>query len=103
MRLPIIQRSASAAILAACCAASIAAQTQPTQQDDPQLDQQLLAIAQAHHGHVALFAHNLKTGQTASLDPDEPVKTASTIKMGILLDAAEQIRAGKASLSERLV
>jgi beta-lactamase class A len=31
------------------------------------------------------------------------VKTASTIKMGILLDAAEQIRAGKATLQEKLV
>ena len=71
------------------------------QQDQP-LDRQLQAIAQAHHGRVALYAHNLRTGQTASLDPDEPVKTASVIKLGILLDAAEQIRAGHATLDERL-
>jgi beta-lactamase class A len=71
--------------------------------EDPQLDAQLQAIAQAHHGHVAVFAHNLKTGQNASIDSDEPVKTASVIKMGILLGAAEQIRAGQASLSEKLV
>ena len=71
------------------------------QQDQP-LDRQLQAIAQAHHGGVALYAHNLRTGQTASLDPDEPVKTASVIKLGILLDAAEQIRAGHATLNERL-
>ncbi len=72
-------------------------------QEDPQLDQQLQAIAAAHHGKLAVYAHNLETGQTASLSPDLPVKTASTIKLGILLDAAEQIRAGKASLSEKLV
>ena len=71
------------------------------QQDQP-LDRQLQAIAQAHHGRVALYAHNLRTGQTASLDPDESVKTASVIKLGILLDAAEQIRAGHATLNERL-
>jgi beta-lactamase class A len=71
-------------------------------QDDPQLDAQLKVIAAAHHGQVAIYAHNLKTGQTAALDPDEPVKTASTIKMGILLDAAEQVRGGKASLDEKL-
>jgi len=52
---------------------------------------------------VAIYAHNLKTGETASLDADQPVKTASVIKMGILLDAAEQVRAGKASLEEKLV
>jgi beta-lactamase class A len=71
--------------------------------EDTQLDQQLQAIAAAHRGMVAVYAHNLKTGETASLDADEAVKTASTIKMGILLDAAEQIRAGQTSLDERLV
>ena len=72
-------------------------------QEDSTLDAQLKAIAAAHHGKVTLFAHHLITGQTAALLPDEPVQTASVIKLGILLDAAEQIRAGKASLSERLV
>ncbi|HEY1986094.1 MAG TPA: serine hydrolase [Terracidiphilus sp.] len=71
--------------------------------EDFELDQQLQSIAAAHHGKVALFAHNLRSGQTASVSPDLPVKTASTIKLGILLDAAEQIRAGRATLSEKLV
>ena len=70
--------------------------------EDQQLDQQLQAIAAAHHGKLAVYAHNLRTGQTASLSPDLPVKTASTIKLGILLDAAGQIRAGKATLGEKL-
>ncbi len=71
-------------------------------QEDTQLDAQIKTIAAAHHGQVALFAHNLRTGQTASLLPDEAVQTASVIKMGILLDAAEQIRAGQATLEERI-
>lgn len=71
--------------------------------EDSQLDQQIKSIADAHHGRVALFAVDLRTGQTASLLPDEPVQTASVIKMGILLDAAEQIRAGKATFAERIV
>ncbi len=74
-----------------------------TQQDDPTLDQQLKSIAAAHHGRVALYAHDLHSGKTASLLPDEPVQTASVIKMAVLLDAAEQIRAGKATFDERLV
>jgi beta-lactamase class A len=72
-------------------------------QEDPQLDRQLHSIAAAHHGKLAVYAHNLRTGQTTSLSPDLAVKTASTIKLGILLDAAEQIRAGKATLAEKLV
>lgn len=82
---------------------AVAAAQGPALHEDAVLDRQLEAIAAAHHGHVALYAHNLKTGETASLSPDLPVQTASTIKMGILLDAAEQIRAGKANLDERLV
>jgi beta-lactamase class A len=74
-----------------------------TVKEDTQLDEQLQSIAAAHRGMVALYAHNLKTGETASIRPDEPVQTASVIKMGILLDAAEQIRAGKASFDEKLV
>ncbi len=71
--------------------------------EDAQLDQQIKSIAAAHHGQVALYAHNLSSGQTASLLPDEPVQTASVIKMGILLDAAEQIRGGRATFDERIV
>jgi beta-lactamase class A len=71
--------------------------------EDAQLNRQLLSIAAAHQGKVALYAHNLKTGQTSSIEPDQPVKTASVIKMGILLDAAEQIRAAQASLAEKIV
>jgi beta-lactamase class A len=71
--------------------------------EDRVLDQQLESIAAAHHGKLAVYVRNLRTGQTASLSPDLPVKTASTIKLGVLLDAAEQIRAGHASLSEKLV
>ena len=73
------------------------------EQEDARLDQQIKTIAEAHHGHVAIYAHNLRTGQTAVFLPDEPVQTASVIKMGILLDAAEQMRAGKAMLDERIV
>jgi beta-lactamase class A len=74
-----------------------------SQLEDQQLDQQLQEIAQAHRGHIALFAENLKTGQTASIDSDLPVQTASVIKLGILLDAAEQIRSGHTALGEKLV
>jgi beta-lactamase class A len=92
-----------AAFVALLLVPAFALPQSPSAQDDPQLDQQLQSIAAAHHGHLAVYAHNLRTGQTASLSPDLPVKTASTIKLGILLDAAEQIRAGKAAFEEKLV
>src|ERR1700722_2504619 len=103
-----MKRAASSSISASLFGLALAAvpllSQQPTvSNEDQQLDRQLLSIAQAHHGHVALYAHNLKTGQTAAVDPDQPVQTASVIKMGVLLDAAEQIRAGQVSLADKLI
>jgi beta-lactamase class A len=107
VRMPLFSRgnfSASLVLGLAISGASANSQgTQPAPGEDAQLDQQIKTIARAHHGHVALYAHNLRSGQTASLLPDEPVQTASVIKMAILLDAAEQIRAGHATLDERIV
>ena len=89
------------AFAAAICSAGSAQQA--SSHEDLELDRQLQAVAAAHHGKVAVYAENLMTGQIAEFAADEPVKTASTIKMGTLLDAAEQIRAGHASLDEKLV
>jgi beta-lactamase class A len=72
-------------------------------QEDAALEGALQGIAGVHQGHVTVFAHNLKTGQTAAVNADEPVQTASVIKMAVLLDAAGQIREGKAKLDEKLV
>jgi len=87
------------------CLFALCASLQPLlpAQEDAALDTAIQGIAKSHQGHVTVFARNLKTGQTASLNPDELVKTASVIKLGILLDAAEQIRSGKATFDEKLV
>ena len=74
-----------------------AAAQQP--QPDP-LQAQLQAIAQAHHGSVALYATNLTTHQSVSLDADTPVQTASVIKLTILYEALEQLRAGTIHLAD---
>jgi beta-lactamase class A len=62
---------------------------------DPLL-KQVEEIAAQHHGQVSVFAKDLKTGQTIAVKADEPVQTASVIKLAILYEAMEQIRAGKA-------
>jgi beta-lactamase class A len=66
---------------------------QPTAPES--LQQQVDRIAAEHHGQVAIYAKDLKTGQTVALKADEPVQTASVIKLAILYEAMEQVRAGK--------
>ncbi len=67
------------------------------------LREQLLQIVSQHHGKVALFAENLRTGETVGIDADKPVQTASVIKLTILFDAMEQVRAGTVRLEDPIV
>ena len=67
------------------------------------LQAEVAQIAAAHHGQVSVFAKELKTGQTIALKADEPVQTASVIKLGLLYEAMEQIRAGKAHWDDKVV
>lgn len=70
--------------------------------EDTSLDAKLRSIAAAHHGKVALYAVQLNTGKTASLDADVVVQTASVIKLTILFEAMEQVREGKAHLDDKI-
>jgi beta-lactamase class A len=73
-----------------------------TQRVDGPLQEKLTALAGMHHGQVALYATQLNTGRSVEIDADKPVQTASVIKLAILFEAMEQIRAGKAKWDEKL-
>lgn len=60
------------------------------------LEAQMQKLAAQHHGQVAVFARDLKTGQSVAVKADEHVQTASVIKLALLYEAMQQIRAGKA-------
>jgi beta-lactamase class A len=60
-------------------------------------------MAASYHGKVALYAKNLTTGESVSIDPNRPVQTASVIKLPLMLQAFEQIKAGKLNLAQPLV
>ena len=67
------------------------------------LEAELHRIIAQHHGKVALFAKNLRTGETICTDEDRPVQTASVIKLTALFDAMEQVRAGTVRLEDPIV
>jgi beta-lactamase class A len=69
---------------------------------DAPLEQRLESLAAQLKGHVALYATQLNTGKTVAIDADRPVQTASVIKLTILFEAMEQVRAGKAHWDEKL-
>ncbi|HKT25006.1 MAG TPA: serine hydrolase [Terriglobales bacterium] len=69
---------------------------------DNALQSKIEALAAQHHGKLALYATNLKTGETVAIDADTPVATASVIKLTILVDAMQQVKAGKHSLADKV-
>lgn len=66
------------------------------------LSKRLQTIASEHHGKVALWAVQVNTQKWTAMNADEPVQTASVIKLAILYEAMEQVRAGKAHWDEKI-
>jgi len=71
-------------------------------EEDAALHSRLQAIAASHPGKVALYAEDLTTGQTVTIDANTPVQTASVIKLAVLYEALEQIRDGKAHIDDKI-
>src|SRR5215470_6153688 len=69
---------------------------------DSKLEQQLAALAAGHHGRVAVYAKHLNTGRVIAMNADQPVQTASVIKLAILFEAMEQVRTGKARWDQKI-
>src|ERR1700687_6229180 len=63
------------------------------------LEKKLKDLAAAHHGGVALYAKNLSTGESVSLDGAKPVQTASVIKLPLMVQVFQQVKQGKLKLT----
>ena len=87
-------------ILAKACLAllvlvgSVAAQT---------FDERVKPIVGEFKGKVSLFAKNLDSGETYALNPDERVRTASTIKIAVMIEAFARVAEGKAKWTDEVV
>jgi len=79
-----------------CLSLSLYAET------DSVLQSKIIEMAARHHGKLALYAINLKTGEAISIDPDTPVPTASVIKLPILVEAMTQVKAGRRRLPDKI-
>src|SRR5215212_2445217 len=67
------------------------------------LDDQVKPIVATFKGKVSLFAKNLDTGETYALNADERVRTASTIKIAIMIEAFARVAEGKAKWTDEVV
>ena len=80
-----------------------AATPQPAKAAAPWLDRRVRAEVAAFSGTVTLYAKNLDTGAEYSLSGDDPVRTASTIKVAVMVEAFARVAEGRARWSDELV
>jgi beta-lactamase class A len=67
------------------------------------LDEKLKPLISAFKGKVSLFAKNLDTGETYALNADERVRTASTIKIAVMIEAFALVTEGKIKWTDEVV
>ena len=67
------------------------------------LDEQVKSLIAPFKGKVTLYAKNLDTGETYALNADERVRTASTIKIAVMIEAFARVSEGKAKWSDEVV
>src|SRR5438093_5611331 len=79
------------------------AQNSSTNAQTQTLDARIRAEITPFKGRVFLFARNLDTGQTYSYNGDERVRTASTIKIAVMIEAWARVAEGKAKWTDELV
>lgn len=68
-----------------------------------QLDAQVKTLIASFKGKVSLYAKNLDTGETYALNADERVRTASTIKIAVMIEAFARVTEGKAKWTDQVV
>ena len=67
------------------------------------LEARVQAEIQPFKGKVWIYAKNLDTGKTYSLDGDLRVRTASTIKLAIMVEAFARVAEGRAKWSDEIL
>jgi beta-lactamase class A len=77
--------------------------TSSLQADEPSLASRLAPLAQGHRGKVAIAVKHLHSKDGYYLNADEPMATASLIKLAVMVEAYQQAAEGKIKLTDRVV
>ncbi|HVS80715.1 MAG TPA: serine hydrolase [Pyrinomonadaceae bacterium] len=72
-------------------------------QNSSSLDARVRSEITPFKGKVFLFAKNLDTGETYAFNGDERVRTASTIKVAVMIEAFGRVAEGHAKWTDELV
>ncbi|MEO8026145.1 MAG: serine hydrolase [Bryobacteraceae bacterium] len=87
------------AVLLSACVIAGAQVSQPRLSD---LDRKVKAAIRGFDGKVTLYAKNLDSGEAYGIEENEKVRTASTIKLPIMIAVYQGVADGKWKLTDRL-
>src|SRR5207245_556093 len=90
-------------LLFALVSSTSPAQNLSTNAQTQSLDARIRAEVAPFKGKVFLYAKNLDTGENYSFNGDERVRTASTIKIAVMIEAFALVAEGKAKWTDELV
>jgi len=93
----------SAALLLAVFLGASLSLAQVAKQSNTNLESRVRAEIDPFKGKVFLFAKNLDTGQTYSFNGDERVRTASTIKIAVMIEVFARVADGRAKWTDELI
>lgn len=83
--------------------AAVSVSAQQKQEQSQSLESRVRAEVAPFKGKVFLYAKNLDTGQTYSLNGDERVRTASTIKIAVMIEAYARVADSRAKWIDEVV
>jgi beta-lactamase class A len=88
--------------LALAVGGSVAAQ-QPPQQQAPlqRLEASILRTTRSINATWGIYVKSLETGEKIAIDADRQMETMSTIKIPLMIEVFEQIKAGKFKLTDK--
>ncbi|MFZ9871687.1 MAG: serine hydrolase [Steroidobacteraceae bacterium] len=89
-------------VLVACCFVGLISRVEASEPSPSLLESRVRELSDNIEGRVSLYARNLDSGREIGINADEPVRTASTIKLPIACAVAKFVADGKYSWSDRL-
>ena len=73
------------------------------QRADVKLRKQLEQVTAGHHGEVAIYVKDLKTGRVVTINADSIYPTASMVKVPILTGIMDKINRGELLMNQEMV
>lgn len=74
----------------------------PAQKTEKKLQQQVESVIKGFNGDIGVYAKNLKTGKTISINTDTIFPTASMVKIPILIGVMDKLNSGELTYHQSL-